>query len=159
MPVIASRPARVIAGLMISLVGAISVACSGSGDEHAPAAATPHPIFVGMPATTAPLQMADIKYSTTSLAVKAGEVIEVSLENKGSIEHDFSISKLPGEKAFRAKGKEQSVSTKSHEVHAHFNPGESGTVRLRVAEPGTYEFFCSVAGHKEAGMKGTLTVQ
>jgi uncharacterized cupredoxin-like copper-binding protein len=27
------------------------------------------------------------------------------------------------------------------------------------AEPGEYEFHCSVPGHKEAGMTGTLIVQ
>jgi plastocyanin len=27
------------------------------------------------------------------------------------------------------------------------------------APPGTYEFYCAIPGHKQAGMKGTLTVQ
>jgi uncharacterized cupredoxin-like copper-binding protein len=26
-------------------------------------------------------------------------------------------------------------------------------------KPGTYEYFCNVPGHKEAGMDGTLTVK
>jgi uncharacterized cupredoxin-like copper-binding protein len=26
-------------------------------------------------------------------------------------------------------------------------------------KPGTYEFYCPVPGHEQAGMKGTLTVQ
>jgi uncharacterized cupredoxin-like copper-binding protein len=29
---------------------------------------------------------------------------------------------------------------------------------LEVDKAGTYEFYCSVSGHKNAGMKGELTV-
>ena len=36
--------------------------------------------------------------------------------------------------------------------------GGSKTLSLNL-KPGTYKFFCSVPGHRMAGMEGTLTVK
>ena len=35
--------------------------------------------------------------------------------------------------------------------------GGSRTLTLKL-KPGTYKFFCTVPGHRQAGMEGTLTV-
>jgi uncharacterized cupredoxin-like copper-binding protein len=37
-------------------------------------------------------------------------------------------------------------------------PGGTSTVSASL-KPGTYTFYCTVPGHREAGMSGTLTVK
>ena len=36
--------------------------------------------------------------------------------------------------------------------------GETSTIEVTV-KPGEYTFYCSVPGHREGGMEGTLTVK
>ena len=45
------------------------------------------------------------------------------------------------------------------ELHVAALMGQMATLEFTPTKPGTYEFFCTVAGHKEAGMKGTLVVK
>jgi uncharacterized cupredoxin-like copper-binding protein len=37
-------------------------------------------------------------------------------------------------------------------------PGKKSTLTVKLKKKGKYEFYCPVDGHKNAGMKGTLTV-
>ncbi|MCH7860368.1 MAG: multicopper oxidase domain-containing protein, partial [Proteobacteria bacterium] len=43
-------------------------------------------------------------------------------------------------------------------VAAHAMPGTTASVIFTATEPGEYEFFCTIPGHKEAGMVGRLIV-
>ena len=45
------------------------------------------------------------------------------------------------------------------ELHMAAAGGQSATLEFTPSKPGTYEFWCTVSGHKEAGMNGTLVVQ
>ena len=66
-------------------------------------------------------------------------IIDIKLKNIESGIHDLVIRDVPG---FQIE-----VS------------GEGDTVSKKVElEKGKYEFYCTVPGHEEAGMKGTLTV-
>jgi uncharacterized cupredoxin-like copper-binding protein len=37
--------------------------------------------------------------------------------------------------------------------------GESNRIRFRIDHPGVYTFLCTVEGHADAGMTGTLRVE
>lgn len=83
----------------------------------------------------------DLAYTTTSATAKAGKVT-IDFENPQSLTHDVAIEDAQGEEV----GATELIADAS----------DSTTVDLK---PGTYTFFCSVPGHREAGMEGTLTVK
>lgn len=37
--------------------------------------------------------------------------------------------------------------------------GESRVQRLRIDQPGSYTFFCTLPGHRDGGMEGTLVIR
>jgi plastocyanin len=81
-----------------------------------------------------------IAYDKTSLTSKPGKVT-IDFDNPAALEHDVAIEQ---------NGKEIAVSETITE-------GET-SVSAELA-PGTYTFLCTVPGHAEAGMEGTLTVR
>lgn len=86
----------------------------------------------GAPVPTLTVTSLDsLKFDPSTLTAPAGKIKFVH-ESKGSVAHSFVI-----EGKFKLVG------------------NDDKTVEF---EPGEYEFFCDVPGHREAGMKGTLTV-
>jgi plastocyanin len=84
-----------------------------------------------------PTQLA---FSTTKLTSKPGKVT-IDFENPSAIQHDVVIEQ---------NGKEIAGTPLISESKA--------SVTANLA-PGTYTFLCTVPGHAEAGMEGTLTVR
>ena len=81
-----------------------------------------------------------LKFDKTSLTAKAGKVT-IAMDNPSSLPHAVEIegNGVEEEGDDRRQGRR---------VEGHRN-----------LKAGKYEFYCPVDGHKEAGMKGTLTVQ
>ena len=82
-----------------------------------------------------------LKFSTTSLTAKAGKV-SIAFTNSSKLEHNVTVASSSG-----------SVLGATPTFQ-----GGSKTLTLTL-KPGTYKFYCSVPGHRAAGMEGTLTVQ
>lgn len=114
----------------------------------------------------------DITYDTNDLEVKAGQPVMITFRNESPLVHDFSIMSIPVEgEIFVTEAEAAHDEDEGHEldmeqmgmepdvhVAAPVNGG-SNVLQFTPAEPGTYEYFCTVEGHKEAGMVGMLTVE
>jgi mono/diheme cytochrome c family protein len=81
-----------------------------------------------------------LAYITKQATAKPGKV-EILSKNAASIPHDIAISG-------------NGVNDKGEVVQG------GATSRIDVTlKPGRYQFFCTVQGHREGGMEGTLTVK
>lgn len=83
----------------------------------------------------------ELKFDKTSLTAKAGTVA-IDFTNSSPLPHNVTVASSSG-----------SVVNET----ATFQGG-SKTVTMTL-KAGTYKFYCSVPGHRQAGMEGTLTVQ
>lgn len=80
-----------------------------------------------------------LAYEPKQLSAKAGSVT-VDFSNSSPVEHDVAI----------AQGTSVVGQTPVF-------TGGSKTLKITL-KPGTYTFYCTVPGHRQAGMEGTLTV-
>lgn len=132
---------------LVSTVALSLAACAGGAIETAQALT---------------IEAVDLGFTPTTLEVTAGQPVKLTLQNNGVLDHDFSIMEFPMEgMAEETGGMEHDMgeAAAEPELHMAVGAGQSGTLEFTPSKPGTYEFWCTVAGHKEAGMTGTLVVQ
>ena len=121
-----------------------------SGGDKAPAAGG-----AAGGASAAALKMEDIKFDKAALSATKGQALTLTLSNAGALEHDLTIEKIDA--VAKIDGKD--AKDAKYAVHAVVKPKASGKLEITPNAAGSFEYFCTVAGHKEAGMKGTLTVK
>ena len=141
--------------LLALIVSALAVAgCGSSKSTSSPASPAPATTAATTESTAAAPTTAptgslsvtanaegQLKYDKTSLSAKAGTVA-IDFTNMSQLGHNMTVESSSGSVA----GATPTFS------------GESKTLTLKLT-PGTYKFYCSVPGHRQAGMEGTLVVK
>jgi plastocyanin len=136
---------------LVALAGCGSSSSSSTNRETTPATTATAPAATSTApaagsATGSKLSLSanpsgQLEYNTKSLSAKAGKVT-IAFTNMAPLSHDVAIESSSGQ----ALGSTPVFS------------GGTKTLSLEL-KPGTYKFFCTVPGHRQAGMEGTLTVQ
>jgi plastocyanin len=80
----------------------------------------------------------DIAFEPKSFAISADTDVTITLQNNGMLQHDLVI-----------EGTDFATDL--------LNGGDAQELIVNLPA-GEYVYYCSVAGHREAGMEGTLTV-
>jgi len=101
----------------------------------------------------------EFNFDPNTLAAKAGEEVNIMLDNTGTIPHSFAILNL-GVTAEDVVGASEDAQHELLALELHeVTPGEADEGTFTApSEPGEYTFICTVPGHAQAGMVGTLTV-
>ena len=126
----------VILASLVLVLGAAGTAIATAGEDEEEG---------GEEATSAEFRLiADpdgkIAYDRTEGTVKAGTVT-IRLANASSIEHNVAVAQ-----GARELGRSDTIQGADTELEVDLRSGE-------------YEFYCTVEGHREAGMEGTLTAR
>jgi uncharacterized cupredoxin-like copper-binding protein len=141
------RAVIAVSALLVAATMATGVITSGSPAKSAASAAPAEtPPTTGAVASTSSSSLhveanpsGQLAYNTKTLAAKAGKVT-ITMANMSPLPHNLTI----------AEGSKVLGATPTFR-------GGAKTLSLNL-KPGTYTFYCSVPGHRQAGMEGTLTV-
>jgi plastocyanin len=141
--------------LLIAAAALLLAACGGDDEENtgtttpaAGAVTTPGGTGAATTGTGAAPQGAieitetDFTLNPANPTVASGQ-ITVNVSNDGQTIHSLEVEGPKGES----------------ELRSELAPGTSGSMVVDLSEPGTYEMYCPVDGHREEGMVGEITVR
>ena len=135
--------ARLTRLCLVAAVGALIVACGGGDTDGAE----------GSAATTSITVVAtEFAFDPSNVTVAAAQAVTITLNNLGSIEHEWTILKAGTNISSETEFDESQVLFKVPSVAA--GASASGTFNVPA---GSYQIICNIQGHFDAGMKGTLT--
>lgn len=104
--------------------------------------------------------MQEYSYQPEILRFKAGVPYKLELLNNGKSKHYFTAPDF-----FKAIASRKVQSNADGEIKAPYfsalevYPGRSLDLYFIAVKPGTYKLHCSIAGHEEQGMHGSIVIE
>ena len=101
----------------------------------------------------------DMRFKPDRLEVAPGETLRIRVRNDGRMLHEFVIGTRE-ENARHAELMLRFPDMEHDEPYmAHVPPGQTAEIVWTFNRPGEFEFACLIAGHYQAGMRGTILVR
>ena len=100
----------------------------------------------------------DMRFTPSHFSVKQGETVRLRVENKGQVMHEVVLGtpqslQEHADMMLKFPGMEH-----SEPYMAHVAPAKQEDLVWQFNRTGSFEFACLIAGHFQAGMRGTFTV-
>ena len=142
------RFSRFLGFILVTLL-LTAAGCGGGGNNNNTSSnkTTPTtPAKTGASKKNVTVKLSEYKFSPSHVTITKGGTI--TAQNVGKIAHDLTIQKGPNAK----------VTSKKLAATPQFPPGSSQLLTVSL-KPGTYGMVCTVPGHRQLGMVGTVTVK
>ncbi len=101
----------------------------------------------------------DMKLSPSHLEVREGETLRLRAVNKGKLMHEIVLGTGADLQAHAEMMKKHPGMEHDEPYMVHVAAGKTGDIVWTFNRPGDFEFACLIAGHFEAGMRGTIRVK
>ena len=141
------------------LLGAAILPAIAHEGEHFSAGVPGNP---KKPARTVTVIMSDdngMKFTPDHLEVKKGEQVHFIIQNKGALKHEFMLASVKdNDKHAKLMMKYPDMEHDDPNAKS-VDPGKTAEILWRFTKAGTFEFACLIPGHREAGMRGTVSVK
>jgi uncharacterized cupredoxin-like copper-binding protein len=110
-------------------------------------------------ARTVEVSSSGMNFDVKEITAARGKPVKLVYNNKDVQLHDWSIDTIPVEvKASQGDAHEHNEKNPPA-VHVAADAGKTSTVEFTPTTAGSYAFYCTVPGHREFGMQGTLIVK
>ena len=151
------RFTRTLTVVAIAAVALLALACGGNDDGAGGGAADAGVREIH-------LRMTDqIRFDPAEIQVEAGVPVRLVIDNSEAASiHDFSVKAISvkdvSHEGEADVGHIGMNSADDYDLHLALESGTDGVLEFTPTEAGEYEFMCTVTGHAQAGMTGTLIV-
>jgi plastocyanin len=127
------RAGWVVAAVVGAVVGAASTSVIAGSASAGGGGVADAPTIAGV------ITAENSKFVERALELKDGQVLGLFVINADGIAHAFDVDSLG--------------------IHVQLPADSTTAIAIKPTRPGRLEFYCSVPGHRDAGMAGTITVE